>query len=407
MKLIFLNRFFHPDHSATSQLLSDLTFALAAGGRSVLVITGRQRYDAPDEPLPARETVNGVEVHRVWTSRFGRAKLPGRALDYATFYMAAAWRLWRIARRGDVVVAKTDPPMLSVMAAPICRLRGAGLVNWLQDIFPETAEALGVGGRLARIPFGAMRLLRNRSLQAARLNVVLGERMAELVAALGIGRERIRTIPNWADGASVEPIEHSSNPLRSEWSLDGAFVVGYSGNLGRAHEMDTIVEAMTIASASEQPVVWLFVGGGALLGRLKGEVERRGLKCVRFQPYQPRERLAQSLSAADVHLVCLRPELEGLIVPSKFYGIAAAGRPTLFIGDEDGEIARLAVRYRCGRAVASGDSEGLARAVLELASDPLRCRRMGENGREAFTAELDKPVALARWGEMLSEAALM
>jgi hypothetical protein len=143
-------------------MLSDLTFALAAGDRRVLVITGRQRYDAPDESLPARETVNGVEVHRVWTSRFGRANLPGRALDYATFYVAAAWRLWRMARRGDVVVAKTDPPMLSVMAAPICRLRGAVLVNWLQDIFPETAEALGVGGRLARIPFGAMRLLRNR-----------------------------------------------------------------------------------------------------------------------------------------------------------------------------------------------------------------------------------------------------
>src|SRR5262245_54501313 len=107
-------------------MLSDLAFALAERGHAVSVITSRQRYEGPDgAALPANEMIDGVSVLRVWTSLFGRIKLVGRAIDYATFYLSAAWRLWRSAGSGDLVIAKTDPPMLSVVAAPVCRLRGA------------------------------------------------------------------------------------------------------------------------------------------------------------------------------------------------------------------------------------------------------------------------------------------
>ena len=139
MRVVFLNRYFHPDHAATSVLLSNLAFALSQRGIQVTVITSRLRYEGGDHLLPQHETIRGVDVHRVWTSRRGRSGLIGRSLDYGSFYLAAAWRLWRVIRRNDIVVAKTDPPLLSVMAAPIARLKGARLVNWLQDIFPEVA----------------------------------------------------------------------------------------------------------------------------------------------------------------------------------------------------------------------------------------------------------------------------
>jgi glycosyltransferase involved in cell wall biosynthesis len=418
VKLIFVNRYFHPDHSATSQMLSDLAFALADQGQAVCVITSRQRYDAPTDQLPARETVKGVSVYRLWTSRFGRANLVGRAIDYATFYAAAAWRLWRLARRGDVVIAKTDPPMLSLIAAPVCRLRRALLVNWLQDIFPETAQALGVGGRGAKALYWVLRWFRDRSLRAAHTNVVLGERMAERICRLGISPERVRVIANWADGSAIEPIDREGNALRAAWGLTEAFVVGYSGNLGRAHEIETLLEAMSIIedgvgrrgatpSAGPSPsfpaVRWLFIGSGALFEPLKAEVARGGLTSVHFEPYQPRELLAESLSAADVHLVSLRPELEGLIVPSKFYGICAAGRPTLFIGDGAGEIGRLIGRHDCGRSVCAGDGSVLAQTILELAADPITCRSLGQRARQAFDAEFDKVIALAWWDNLLLE----
>jgi len=412
VKLIFLNRFFYPDHSATSQMLADVAFGLAKRGQEVSVITSRLRYDAAAERLPTREMIDGVTVYRIWTSRFGRLKLLGRTIDYATFYVSAAWRLWRLTRTGDVVVAKTDPPMLTIIAAPICGLRGARLVSWLQDIFPETAEALGVGGRPARLAYGALRKLRDRSLGSAVMSVVLGERMAETVLKLGVRRERVRIIQNWADGNAIRPVAHGANELRSEWRLAETFVIGYSGNLGRAHEIETLLEAMTILEracedqSAQKPgrrLLWLFIGSGAFFGQLRAQVEKSALTSVRFKPYQPSKLLAQSLSAADVHLVSLRPNLEGLIVPSKFYAACAAGRPTIFIGSKDGEISELICRHKCGRVIEVGDGVGLARAILELARDPVACRQMGERARRACEVEFDKSIALQKWEELLLE----
>ena len=171
LKLIFVNRYFHPDISATSQMLSGLAFHLAAQGGEVHVVTRRQRYDDPSAQLPASVLVDGVRIHRVWTSRFGRPSLPGRAMDYVSFYLAASIKLATLAKRGDIVIAKTDPPLLSVPAALVSRLRGARLVNWLQDLFTEVAERMGMRVGWAA---GAIRAVRNASLRSAAVNVVLG-----------------------------------------------------------------------------------------------------------------------------------------------------------------------------------------------------------------------------------------
>jgi colanic acid biosynthesis glycosyl transferase WcaI len=413
VKLIFINRFFHPDYSATSQMLSDVAFELGERGQAVAVITRRQLYDAPAAVLSPTERIGNVDIHRVRTSRFGRANLIGRTIDYASFYISAAWRLWRLARVGDCVIAKTDPPMISAVAVPVCRLRRAHLVNWLQDLFPETAEVLGVGGRIARS--GILRGLRDHSLRAARMNIVLSELMAIKVVSLGVATDRIRVIANWADGTLIRPLDPAENPLRSQWGLTGKFVVGYSGNLGRAHDIDTLIAAIGVIETAQAssgpanlsqvhlPICWLFIGGGALFDRLEAEIARRRYTSVIFKPYQARPHLAESLSAADVHLVSLRPELEGLIVPSKIYGILAAGRAAIFIGDQDGEIARLIRQHDCGRTVTQGDGPGLASTVLNLSNDLRHCREIGMRARTAFDAHCDKKIAIGRWERLLLE----
>ena len=416
MRIIFVNRYFYPDHSATSQMLSDLAFALAKSGHSIWVITSRQLYDMPETDLPNREAVKGVAVHRVWTSHFGRHNLAGRAIDYLTFYMSAAWTLWRVSRQRDIIVVKTDPPMLSVVVAPIARMRRAKLVNWLQDLFPEVLEALDIKGKSKRRRiYDVMRRLRNSSLRHAQMNILIGERMAERLAHFGVPPERIRIIPNWADGTLVMPSAHAVNPLRQQWGLEGKFVVGYSGNLGRAHEVDTFIQAITcleddrsttVARKDENglrcDVIWLFIGGGALYRQLQAEVVARHLTSVQFRSYQPREFLARSLSAADIHLVSLRPELEGLIVPSKYYGIAAAGLPTIFVGDADGEIARILDAGGSGQTVAVGDGVGLAALIRAVAANPNRAREMGRRSRSVFERDFDFPVAVSAWEGVLA-----
>lgn len=401
-RVVFINRFFYPDHSATSQILSDLAFDLAARGVEVHVITSRLRYDDPAATLAVREVLGGVSVHRVATTRFGRDRLLGRALDYLSFYASAALRLWQVADKRSVVVAKTDPPLISVVAAIVARARGAALVNWLQDLFPEVAAALGV--RVARGPmFSLLRSWRNWALRRARTNVVLGVRMAARVAGEGVPAESIRIIHNWADADAIAPVSPEANPLRRQWGLDGCFVVGYSGNLGRAHEFDTILAAAE-ALRGRKEVVFLFIGGGAQRGFVAQEAARRRLTNVMLQPYQPRARLAESLSAADVHLVSLNPALEGLIVPSKFYGIAAAGRPTLCVGDPDGAIPRILRAAECGQAVPVGDSAGLAAAIRRLRDDAALREAWGRNARRVLEERFEKRQALQAWAEVLEGA---
>jgi colanic acid biosynthesis glycosyl transferase WcaI len=407
MKVIFVNRFFYPDESATSQMLSDLAFFLAGRQHVITVITSRQCYDEPGTELPFSETIGGVSIFRVWTSRFGRHKLIGRAIDYLTFYVSAAWRLYRQTQAGDIIVVKTDPPALSIVALPMRTLRRARLVNWLQDIFPETAQVLGYAPRIMAPVLYLLRWLRDRSLNAADMNVVVGKCMRGYISDLPVSDDRIRVIANWSDGRLIAPVHHAENPLRAAWSLDRAFVVEYSGNLGRAHEIETILGGMKILAAKQKKsgpsIEWLFIGGGALYGFLKNEVARLKFESVHFKPYQPRASLSWSLSVADVHIISLRPELEGLVVPSKFYGIAAAGRPVIFIGDESGEIAQLIRCHRCGYTVAMGDETTLANMIADLAANPDRCREMGEHAQKAFVMEFDMPMAMEQWEKLIKE----
>lgn len=366
------------------------------------MVTSCQRYDAPDAWLAPSELVQGVEVHRVRTTRFGRDNLVGRAVDYLSFYLAAGWRLWRVARAGDVIVAKTDPPLISVVASVIARWRGARLINWVQDVFPEVAEALGVrvlAGPQARL----LRRLRNAGFRSAAANVVLGESMAAVVARAGAPASRIRVIPNWADKEAILPVAAVGNPLRREWGLDGKFVVCYSGNMGRVHEFSTILDAAHILSSRLEPILFLFIGGGAQRRYVEEGARGRGLLNVQFRPYQDRASLAYSLGVGDVHLVSQIPEVEGYVFPSKLYGILAAGRPVVFIGDPAGDISALVARERIGVAVRQGDGAALAEQLLRLAGDAGVREDMGARARSLLCERYDKRIAFNAWMNLLKE----
>ena len=412
-RVLLLNRFFFPDQSPTSELLSDLAFALGEVGYQVTVIASRLRYDDRTAKLPSRDVLGNVEIRRVWSFRSRADTLIGRALEYLSFYLSVGLGLWRAARRGDIIVAKTDPPLLSIVAAPIARLKGARLINWLQDLFPEVAEQLGVAGAAGRPAFHLLRRLRNRSLRSALMNVVPGNSMAKTLKREGVNSGRIRVIPNWTDGSVITPIAAADNPLRQEWGLGRQVVVAYAGNFGRAHDFDTIIEAINLHQdrcRSAPPnnlvhqIVFLLVGGGPQRKQLEDVIAARKLENVRLYPYQPRERLAALLGTADIHLVSLKPELEGFLLPSKFYGIAAAARPTIFVGSRQGEIAKIIEEVHCGATIEPGDSAGLLSCILELAADRQGLATMGARARLAFEAQWEKRHSIARWQEIIDAA---
>ena len=359
MRIIAINRFYRPDHSATSQLLGDLAEQLSSRGYDVVVLTSRLQYEG-GESLSAREQINGVDVQRLATTSFGRSNLLGRAVDYLTFYLAAFWTLLLIGRRGDTLIIKTDPPMLCAPAGLAARLKGMRTINWCQDLFPEVAGALGLGW--ARGWIGAvLRSARNRALRRAAFNAVLHARMAERLEAQKIPADRIRVLPNWAD-AGIRPVAPAANALRRDWGFDQAtLVIGYSGNLGRAHMPEAVADL--VRRTQDIPgLAWLFIGGGKGIDTVREAAF--GARNVVFKPYQPREQLSLSLSTADIHLITLDPDCEGYIVPSKYAGVRAADRPVLFMGAADGAIAQEVAREGRG-AVLAPASPDLWRAQVE------------------------------------------
>lgn len=400
-RVIFVNRYFYPDHSATSQILSDLSFSLAATGHDVHVITSRQRYDDARAALPESENIKGVQVHRVASTRFGRAALSGRALDYLSFYRSVRRRVHEIAREGDIVVAKTDPPLLSVALASIARRRRAHLVNWLQDIYPETAAVLDVP--LIRGPVAsALATLRNRSLRQADATVVVGKLMARRIQGFGVPAARVHVIPNWCDDETIRPAAGNDNPLRETWGLSGKFVVAYSGNLGRAHDFDTALGAAE-RLRNERHIIFLVIGGGKHFEELARAVKARGLEnSFRFRPYQDRAVLPHSLGVADVHWLSLNPKLEGLIVPSKFYTIAAAGKPMAMIGDPTGEIGRLISEHRCGITIAPGNAAKLADTLRRWSEQPNSIAEMGGRARQMLDARFTRRRAFDQWHRLIA-----
>lgn len=399
-KVVFVNRYYSPDQSATSQILTDLAQGLAHREFNVHVVCSGQLYDDPGARLARSEDLHGVMVHRISTSRFGRRLLIGRAMDYASFYASCAVALMRWLRRGDIVVAKTDPPLVSLVCAAVAKFRGAALVNWQQDVFPEVASVLGANP-LPHWLDALLRRVRDSSLHAAKMNVVIGGRMLRYFYRNGIPASQLCLIENWADADAVTPKPPSASALRARLGLMDRFVVGYSGNLGRAHEFETLLGAAQVL-ASDGTFVFLIIGDGAKMPALKHAVSQRGLGNFRFLPYQPRDNLEDSLAAADVHIASLLPELEDFIVPSKFYGILAAGRPVVFVGDPQGELASIIRDAHCGLVVGVTESTELAAALSRLRESPGSCEAMGKRARELLKMRYDTKYGIEKWAVVLA-----
>lgn len=403
MRLVFINRFFFPDESATALMLTDLVEGLAPLGLEMHVITAAASYTPDTTDIPAAFPLPPVSVTRLPNLPVSHRSLAGRLINFAFFYLALIIAGLGHIRRDDIVICLTDPPLVGIFAALLAKLKGAKLIHWVQDIYPETATRLGYGSPSNR----AIRLvawLRDWAWKRASANVVIGQRMEDMLRERGVAQRQICLIPNWADEEALAPLPPEDNPLRVQWGFSShSLVVGYSGNLGRAHDAATMLGAAALLAEQHDPAMtFLFIGGGAKHSLLASATadERLG-RIISMRPYRPRSELRQSLNVPDIHWLSLEPELEGLIVPSKFYGAMAVGRPVIFIGEPKGEIARLISKAGCGASFAKGDTQGVADYLQRLAGDAQLRQRLGANAREYCLAHLARTQRMAQWQSLI------
>ena len=390
MKMLLLNQFFWPDSSATSQLLTDLARALAAEGHEVTAISS----DKGGYAIASSSDAPRVKVYRVRSLPFMRGTL-GRVLSYLSFYLSAAVRGLMLPRQ-DVILTLTTPPLLSILGTLIKSVRGGRHFIWEMDVYPDVAIDLGyfkAGGLLERLT-GALADLSRRRADGI---IALGECMKDRLARRGLARERIHVADNWADGRAIQPLLRLGDPNK--------LVVLYSGNLGLAHDVDTIAHSIRDLRDDDR-FSFLFVGSGGRRKELQSFVDENGLRSVELRPYVQRESLSESLAAGDIGLVTQREACCGSVVPSKVYGLLAAGRPILFIGPREATPARIIERFGCGWHVNVGESARLTGLLQHLAGHRDEVELAGRNARRALLEHFDLPHGVNRIMQILDTQTL-
>jgi glycosyltransferase involved in cell wall biosynthesis len=399
MRVLLLNQVFYPDVAATAQHAHDLARHLTEAGHEVVAIASRATYGKKGADLPKQEWVDDdIEVHRVGRSLFGKAGIAGRLVDFSLFYVAAAIKAFTV-RRPDVVVCFTTPPLIALVGWLLRLVRRCRFVYWVMDVYPDIAVACGVMQHNSIATWMTERLNRF-CLRRADKVVVLGRCMEQRITGKDIDPESIARIGVWSDQDEVKPVERDENPYRTEWQLGSRLVVMYSGNFGLAHDVVTMCAAAE-ALREEERIRFVFVGGGKRKVEVEQFVETQGLENVVIAPYQPRSKLDASLSCADIHLVSMIDGAEGSVVPCKLFGIMAAGRPTIFIGHPDSELARVLVEHECGRVVPPGDVDGLIASIAELMENDTLRRSMGAKARLALNVAYSRHAACEQWRELL------
>ena len=375
--VLFVNRVYPPVLAATGQILAELADQMKHLGWQVTVVTSQ-----PETALPSREVMNGIFVERVQGIPFSRKNILRRALSYFSLYPAIFWRILSLSPT-DVLITMTDPPLIFVMGAFFKLFRKFKLVHWAQDIYPEIAVSVGVikkGKRSTKL----LEWISSWGLRQYDQVICIGRCMHDRMLARGIDASALTVIPNWADTNNVRPLPREGNPFREANGIGDRPVVMYSGNLGVAHPFDAILDAAQLLQQKMPEALLLIVGDGPRLADVQARVERDQLANVQFFPLQPHDKLTESLSAADLHLACMYDELCGLVVPSKVYGILAAGRPCLFIGPEKSEAARVILENNCGSVLpANLNGNQLADAIVQWLGNSAALAQAGSRARAA------------------------
>ncbi len=389
-KLSIITRFYPPDFAATGQLIEELANQLARLGMRVHIFTGLPGYAFQTVKAPSVESSEKILIRRSRTSRIWPRRIRGKALNGLLFCWRAGVHLLKSANRGDVVLLTTEPPYLPLLGYLAHLCFGLPYVCLLYDLYPDIAVHLNVVPAhhwLVRF----WNWLNRRIWRNASQVIVLSSTMKErVIAKCPEVKDKIVVIHSWADPDWIRPIDKKNSWFAKQFNLVDKFTVLYSGNMGRCHDMDTIMAAAE--HLRDEPIEFVFIGDGAKRKTCMERAESLQLDNCRFLPHQDKSNLPYSLTACDLSLVSIDRGMEGLVAPSKLYGILAAGRPVAVICEGHSYLRQLVAEANCGKAFDNGDGKGLAEFIRHLASNSQLSYTLGNSGRRYlqshFTPEI-------------------
>lgn len=402
MRILFLTDNFPPEVNAPASRTYEHALRWVRAGAQVTVITCAPNFprgkvfDGYRNRLYARETVDGIEVIRVWSFIAPNAGFAKRVADYLSFAVTSF--VAGLFRRADVIVATSPQFFTTWSGAALALVKRKPWIFELRDIWPESIGAVGAagGGRTMRLLEGIeLRLYRS----ASRI-VSVSPAFRDNLAKRGVDPSKIDIVTNGADLSLWQP-RPSDDALRSELGLSGKLVIGYIGTMGMAHGLDFILSA---AEQIEDPRIhFLLVGDGSEADALRQRVASARLGNVTMHPPVPKEEAPRFLATSDIALVPLRrTNTFRSVIPSKIFEAAAMRRPIL-LGVE-GQAAEIVKTYAAGIVFTPEDMPSLLSAIARIASNADLYVRL-QQGCAELAAEYDRDRLAAKMLDILEAVA--
>ncbi|MEH1792114.1 glycosyltransferase family 4 protein [Nostoc sp.] len=405
IKLSVITQFFPPDYAPTGQLIEELVKQLGQQGVDIEVFTSQPGYafDSQTTAL-AVERMGGIRIQRSRTAQLWPGRIRGKAVNGVLYTLRAVLYMLRAWRRSNVLLVTTAPPFLPIIGYLAYLVFRLPYVCILYDLYPDIAIALGVVSKhnwLARL----WRAINKQIWLNAKGIVVLSPAMKQQVLAnCPQVADKISVIHSWANPELIVPIAKQENWFALKHNLVNKFTVLYSGNMGRCHDMATMLQAAQLLL--DEPVHFVCIGGGAKRDELIQEVNQLGLLNFTFLPYQDKQVLPYSLTACDLSLVSVDASTESLVVPSKLYSALASGRPIAVICSQYSYLRQLIAEANCGSTFDNGDSHALAQFIRLLSRDRQLGERMGKAGRQYLRSHFTPKIISQQYLDVLQRAVL-
>lgn len=405
-KIVFVINYFYPDYTSTGQLMTELCLHLQEDFDITVIAAapeGKQATET-DRSMFIQDHLEQINIVRIKLPQLDKSNKWSR-LKYITTYFIFALVALLKQRKTDIIYTISTPPVLGGLIGTIGKtLKGSKHVYNIQDFNPEQAEAVKYTNK--KMVFRIARWIDNINCKLADHVVTVGMDMQETL----LKRFGTRAVPdnsvinNWTDEKDITPLG-KEHPKVKEFLLSNGllnkFIIMYSGNLGLYYDLTNIIKITHDFKSNEQ-IAFVFIGDGAVKKEMKQYIEDHQITNTYFLPFQPKELIKHSLNAADIHWVVNQKGIKGVSVPSKIYGVMAAGKPVLGVLEHGSEVHRLISESDCGYVIEPGNYEGIIQQINEIIqTSSSELAHKGMNGRQYLDQHLQREIALDKYKHLL------
>ncbi|MFB2737089.1 glycosyltransferase family 4 protein [Umezakia ovalisporum] len=402
IKLSVVTQFFPPDYAATGQLIEELVKQLEKEGVSIEVFTSQPGYAFSLSKAPYLESVDKIKIQRSRSAQLFPGRIRGKLINGILYTLRSFVYLLKASRRSNLLLVTTAPPFLPIVAYFTNLLFKLPYVCIIYDLYPDIVISLGIVSKnhwVAKLWQAVNQRVWLNAKGIVVLSPEMKQRVLEYCPQVG---HKVSVIHSWANPELIVPIAKKENWFAWKHNLVNKFTVLYSGNMGRCHDIDTLLKAAI--ELQNESVQFVCIGGGARREELIAKVNQLGLNNFTFLPYQDKKDLPYSLTASDLSLVSVNPSSESLVLPSKLYSALAAGRPLALVCSPYSSLRQLIGEAQCGAAFNHGDGHGLAEFIRLLQSNQQLGQQMGKAARQYLQTHFTPEIISQQYLEVFRQA---